>query len=341
MPIDPRGLPHETVVRPGDTLGPWSGPAFGQAPAQARRPEAILSFEKPDGPVFYLDYRIRSVVDSHTSYEFGTPEPPPDGWTPLSRLVFPLDSFWHGVEAGLEGSSWAVRVEWLTPMQSRIQGDLEDYDWYPPNADGSFTDLGVARQRWTDAQMLDLEAEFRLVDRPLGLPFSAWPVGGFRWQRFGIMTYDVFQLKYENIWDPAPWSYYGDVIAFKQQYYTGYVGAQIRSTIEQGCLPPLRLTFQGDWGWVDGFNIDHHLLREGDRYTKQSTHGDSWHTALVAEMLLRQRLSLGFEVDYLQIRTKGRHHLINVPEGVDMMWDHGVRAWSDQTWLTAFLRLRI
>lgn len=316
-------------------------PSLRQTPLQPGGTEPSLSFFKPDGPVFYLDYRVRSVSDSHTSYEFGTPELPPEGWTPLSRLIFPLDSFWHGVEAGVETPTWAVRVEWLTPMQSQIQGDLEDYDWYPPNPDSSFTDLGVLRQRWTDAQMLDLEAEFRLLDRPLGLPFSVWPTGGFRWQRFGIMTYDAFQLKEGNVWPIVPWSYYGDVIAFKQQYYTGYVGGQLRSTIENWSLPPLRLTLQADWGWVDAFNVDHHLIREGDRYTKESTHGDSWHTSLVAEMLLRRRLSVGFEVDYLQIRTTGRHRLLNIPEDQDLTWDHGVRAWSDQTWLTAFLRLRI
>lgn len=295
----------------------------------------------PGDSVFKLDYRLRWLTDSHTSYEFGTPDLPPEGWTPLSRLVFSINSLWHGVGVGWERPGWKVQFEWLTPMQRRVQGDLEDYDWYPPNPDGSFTDLGVMRQRWTDAQMLDLAGQFRLLDRPLSLPLEVWPGAGFRWQRLGLMASEPFQLKEFNVWQEDPWAYYGDVIAFKQEYFVGYVGGEIRATIESWRLPPLQVTFRGDWGWTDGYNIDHHLIREGDRYTKQSTHGDTWRVGLVFETLLRRCLSLGFEVDYLEISTKGRHHLINLPEGIDLTWDHGVQAWSNQTWLTAFVRLRI
>lgn len=45
-------------------------------------------------------------------------------------------------------------------------------------------------------------------------------------------------------------------------------------------------------------------------------------------------------VDYLQIHTRGRHRLLNEPLDQDETWDHGVRVWSDQTWLTAFARVR-
>lgn len=295
----------------------------------------------PGDSVFKLDYRLRWLTDSHTSYEFGTPELPPDGWTPLSRLVFSLNSLWHGVSVGWERPGWNLRFEWLTPMQRRVQGDLEDYDWLPPNPNGSFTDLGVMRERWTDAQMLDLSGQFRLVEKPLGLPLEVWPGAGFRWQRLGLMASDPFQLKEFNVWQEYPWSYYGDVISFKQEYFVGYVGGEIRATIEGWRLPPLQVTFRGDWGWTDGFNIDHHLIREGDRYTKESTHGDTWRVGLTFETLLRRCLGLGFEVDYLEFATKGRHHLINIPLEQDLTWDHGVRAWSNQTWLTAFVRLRI
>lgn len=334
----PTSLPAE-AARP--TAGP---PQFDASVWEnryvARRGEGTFAL-LPGDAVFKLDYRLRWLTHSHTSYEFGTPEQPPEGWTPLSRLVFSLDSLWHGVGVGWERPGWNLRFEWLTPMQRHVQGDLEDYDWLPPNPDGSFTDLGVMRQRWTDAQMLELAGQFRLLDRPLNLPLEVWPGAGFRWQRLGLMASDPFQLKEFNVWQEEPWSYYGDVISFKQEYFVGYVGGEIRATIEGWRLPPLQVTFRGDWGWTDGYNIDHHLIREGDRYTKQSTHGDTWRVGLSCETLLRRCLSLGFEVDYLEFATKGRHHLINIPEGQDLTWDHGVRAWSDQTWLTAFVRLRI
>ncbi len=348
---DSLGWPQPPAANPGSASPPSGAgiPAGGvpQLPAGvwenryvSRRGDGTFAL-LPGDSVFKLDYRLRWLTDSHTSYEFGTPELPPDGWTPLSRLVFSLDSLWHGVGVGWERPGWNLRFEWLTPMQRRVQGDLEDYDWYPPNPDGSFTDLGVMRQRWTDAQMLDLAGQFRLVHRPSGLPLEVWPGAGFRWQRLGLMASDPFQLKEFNVWQEEPWSYYGDVIAFKQEYFVGYVGGEIRATIEGWRLPPLQITFRGDWGWTDGYNIDHHLIREGDRYTKESTHGDTWRVGLAFETLVRRCLSLGFEVDYLEFATKGRHHLINIPEGLDLTWDHGVRAWSDQTWLTAFIRLRI
>ncbi len=322
------------------TTGPQLPPGMWENRYMARHANATFTL-LPGDSVFKLDYRLRWLTDSHTSYEFGTPDLPPAGWTPLSRLVFSMNSLWHGVGVGWERPGWKVHFEWLTPMQRRVQGDLEDYDWYPPNPDGSFTDLGVMRQRWTDAQMLDLAGQFRLLDRPLNLPLEVWPGVGFRWQRLGLMASEPFQLKEFNVWQEEPWAYYGDVIAFKQEYFVGYVGGEIRATIEGWRLPPLQVTFRGDWGWTDGYNIDHHLIREGDRYTKQSTHGDTWRVGLVFEALLRRCLSLGFEVDYLEISTKGRHHLINIPEDIDLTWDHGVRAWSNQTWLTAFVRLRI
>jgi hypothetical protein len=101
------------------------------------------------------------------------------------------------------------------------------------------------------------------------------------------------------------------------------------------------LRFQADWGNVQGFNIDHHLLREGDRYTMEYTHGDSWHISLMAETPVKGCLSVGFQADYLQIRTHGKHRMLNEPYGVDETWDNSVNNQSDQTWLTVFARIRI
>ncbi len=288
---------------------------------------------------WYIDYRARSLSSSFTSYQFGTPDPPPAGWTPLSKLDFSLNSMWHGLEVGLEKPNWAAHVEWLTPMERGIPGNLEDYDWMIPNE--TFTDLGVTRQRWTDGQMLNFCLEIQLWDNIFGVPIEFWPAGGFRWQKFDIMCYDYVQVKEGGIWPPDPYSYPGDVLTFNQQYYMCYLGGQFHTIL--GCpeILPIDLKFQGDWGNVQAFNIDHHLLREGDRYTIESTHGDSWHISLTAEAPLRKSLSLGFQADYLQIRTHGKHRLLNEPLGIDETWDNGVRNQSNQTWLTVFARIRI
>jgi hypothetical protein len=301
----------------------------------------IRFWSKPPGPlVLTIDYRFRTLCSSATSFEFGTIEPPPVGWAPLSRLDFPINSCWHGFRFGLEKSDSAIHFEWMAP-QTTIQGNLEDFDWAPPNPDGSITDLGFAQERWNDGQMLDFGYEFRILERPLGLPVEVWPTVGFRWQRLNLTAYNLTQVKSDNVWLDPPFTYEGDVITFNQEYSIGYVGAQLRGRLESRILPPIALTLQGDWGYTEAYNTDHHLIREGDMYVMHRTHGSCWHVALTAEALFcRERLSMGFQVDHLRIDTQGTHRWINEPYGIDETWDNGVSVWSRQTWLTAFIRTR-
>jgi hypothetical protein len=282
-----------------------------------------------------VDYRFRSVSNSHTSYEFGEP---PDRWTPLSRLDFNLDSLWHGLQLGVQREDWGVHVEYLVPLQQEVHGNLDDFDWRRSDA-SEFTDLGIMRQRWIEGNMLDFGAEFEIVQHPFDLPFDVWSTSGFRWQRFHVMAYDLIQYKFYDRWLPNPSRDPSDTIGFNQQYYQYYLGGQLRSNLAIGSLPPVRLTFQGDWSYTEGNNVDHHHLREGDRYTMENTYGDTWHIGLTAEAPVRTWLSLGCQIDYLQTRTTGSHRLLNVPEQTDESWTYGVRAWADQTWLTAFVRI--
>jgi hypothetical protein len=226
-------------------------------------------------------------------------------------------------------------------MQEDVQGRFSDYDWVPPNPDSSFTDLGFSEQRWINGQMLDLGLEVQMLEDPFGMPIEIWPVGGFRWQRFGIMCYDLLQVKEDNVWPTSPYSYSGDVITFRQDYYSLFAGIQLRTMLDFWVLPRTQLTLQGDCERVTARNVDHHLIREGDRYTIETTGGNAWHLAFTVEALITQHLSLGLDVDQLQIRTTGTHRWLNVPLGIDQTSDHGVRVWSDQTWLTVFVAYRI
>jgi hypothetical protein len=71
----------------------------------------------------------------------------------------------------------------------------------------------------------------------------------------------------------------------------------------------------------------------------ESTQGDSWHIGVNVELPLTKRLSCGFQADYLAIRTSGTTHEVNVPQGIDRVWDNGVCTYSNQTGLTSYLRL--
>jgi hypothetical protein len=281
-----------------------------------------------------IDYRCRSYIHSQTSYEVGTNEEPPRGWAPQSMLRFPLDSWWNGLMVGVEKPDWNIHVEWLMPMSTTIHGSLADYDWQRDlkTYDGSFTDLGFAKERWTDGQMVTLDAECKASERFLGLPVELWPMAGFRWQRFGLTCYDLCQVKEDNVWNP--YTDPGDCITFNQQYYIGYVGGQLRRTLPVGSTE-VRMTFQGDWGYTWGYSIDHHLFK--DFYGMLASQGSSWHIAFTAEVPIAEHWSIGGQVDYLEIRATGK----------DWEWNrygpgprtNGVCAYSDQTSLTAFLRV--
>jgi len=298
---------------------------------------------------FYVDYRIRRFGAAYTSYEFGDIDP--TGASPLSQLKFPLNSTWNGLEVGLESPRWAVRGEWLTPAGGGIDGQLQDRDWLwqfaglPPSRD--FSDLGVAPQRWIDGQMADVALEIKLWESQGGVPISVWPVGGFRWQKFELMAYDFRQLKgfdiqtYQYVWLLPPPVTPGDVIRFRQEYYHYYLGGQLRMDLDcGGPLPPVRLTFQGDWADIRAYNSDHHLLREGIFIIKQNTQGDAWHVGVTGEIFFTDQFTVGVEGEYTQIRTSGSHHFINQPLAIDQTWTRGVHVWSNQTAVTFFMRLR-
>lgn len=284
-----------------------------------------------------VDFRYRSLVSSGITSTFGTPAPPPTGYSPLTQLNFPISSSWYGVRIGLERPCWNAHLEWMAPQKS-IDGDMSDYDWNfstPPQTEQQYTDLGFARQRWTDAQMIDLGFDYKLRDCLFQLPIEVWPMIGFRWQRFNLTCYDGVQVKYDNQWlDPAD-LYPGDVISFNQQFYMGYLGAQFRMRVRS-----VLFTFQADWAYTWAYNINHPLALAGDYYTSEATQGNTWHIGITAEVPLTCHFSVGFQCDHSEIRTSGTHRYQNYPLGQDTSWDNGVDVSSNQTSLMAFLRLR-
>jgi hypothetical protein len=328
LPADevPASFPYDSALSEDDQV--WA--TYGMP-----EPPTVVDMTAPSPPwAVSVDYRFRSLTNSRTSYEFGEP---PAQWTPLSRLDFSLDSLWHGLQFGVQREDWGVHLEYLVPLRKEVNGNLNDYDWRVPS--DTITDLGIMRERWVEGHMLDFGVEFELFQHPFDLPFDVWSTSGFRWQRYHLMCNDLVQYKENNVWEPDPYRYAGDVIGFNQQYYSYYLGGQLRSDLAIGSLPPIHLTFQGDWAYTEGNNVDHHLIREGDRFTVENTYGDTWHIGLTAEAPVRKWISLGCQVDYLQTTTTGSHRLINEPLGWDESWTYGVRAWAAQTWLTAFVRI--
>jgi outer membrane protease len=311
----------------------------------------------PPGPLaLTIDYRVLTMFDSHTSYQFGTsPGYYRGNYAPLSKLDWSLNSVWTGFRIGAEEADSAGHFEWLTPMGQSINGGMYDYDWNIndnlPNDPTRLDSLSRSSGRWNEGQMLEIEYEFRLLKHPLGLPVDLWPLAGFRWQRFDITDYAGYQIIGDGEIVPLPGPFPppldgGDGITFKQEYSIGYLGAQLRGMLETWILPPIALTLQGDWGYTQANNVDHHLSYEYSgihRYTMEDTHGDCLHVGLTAEALFcRDRFSIGLQADHTEINTTGSHRWVvsGNTTPVDETWTNGVSVSSRQTAITAFLRLR-
>ncbi len=92
----------------------------------------------------------------------------------------------------------AGHFQWLTPMVTSVNGGMYDFDWNIddnlPNDPTRLDSLSRSTEQWTEGQMLELEYEFRLLERPLGLPFDVWPLAGYRWQRFDITGSSTDQI---------------------------------------------------------------------------------------------------------------------------------------------------
>ena len=149
------------------------------------------------------------------------------------------------------------------------------------------------------------------------MPLEVWPVIGFRFQRFDLTGHDGDQIINDGtLPDIPPVGYHwtGDTITFNQQYYMGYIGAQLRhdyNVYERRCVT---FVFQADWADTWGYNVDHHISGYEDqgihRYTMESTQGGAFHLALTAETPLSKRFFLGVQADHLEIRTWGSHHFV-------------------------------
>jgi len=84
----------------------------------------------PEKP-WSAELHVKRYFSSHTSYEFGYPDPPLTA--PLSRLEFPMNTWWVGGEVRRSFSRFSVGAEVLgsIPMESDLP--FKDSDWNDAN----------------------------------------------------------------------------------------------------------------------------------------------------------------------------------------------------------------
>jgi|WetSurMetagenome_2_1015567.scaffolds.fasta_scaffold00788_3 outer membrane protease len=299
--------------------------------------------EKKDESVQLTKYlsigvKVERLVNSHTSYEFGNPGPPYQ--VPLSRLEFPLDSWWGGLELRFCASRFSVGGEALTNILGDTAGRMKDSDWDDDSNPKVMSVYSESMNRMRRSYRTSFDADLEIADW-IGLPkwISLRPVAGFRYQSFHLVAHDGVQQVLND--GSPPQSLPGDAIRFKQQYWQYFGG--IRSQADVGRyvgLSDLKLSLQFDWAYVDGNNEDLHLLREGRRFTYEITSGYAWHGSVGLKKNLIKNLYLGLEVDYLKIVTKGNHRWVNEPFNMDEKSFHGVKVWSEQTGIGLTLEYR-
>ena len=138
--------------------------------------------------------KFKRLLDSHTSYEFGNPFPPCQ--VPLSRLEFPLDSWWGGIEIGADYPRFSLGLEALRSLSSEADGKMMDSDWDDDQNPGFRTIYSESQCRIDPSYTIKIDADLRVSDW-LGLPsrLDFRPVIGFRWQHFRLVTHDGVQYE--------------------------------------------------------------------------------------------------------------------------------------------------
>lgn len=305
----------------------------GSAQAEQENPVSVE-------PSWQIAVKQKTLFNSHTSYEFGNPLPPYQ--QPLSRLEFPIDSVWGGVEIRKQFSRVSIGAGFLTSFAAQETGRFKDSDWADDTNTARLTNYGETYCRLNPSYQVEADIDLQLADL-LQLPtrFELRPLLGFRWQQLSLVAHDGLQYDYDtpglppNILDLP-----GDTIGFEQNWYQYCAGIRLGYEWQRlAWLHRLKLQSQLDWSYVEGDNRDYHLLQPGHRITEEQTSGNGWHASLAVLLGITRNFDLGLEADYLKLETTGSHTLRNDFFPAES-WSTGVKVWSEQYSITMKTQFR-
>lgn len=301
-------------------------------PYQQIRQQTAVGKTPATDKAWSVELYVKRYFVSHTSYEFGNPYPPFQ--EPLSRLEFPMNTWWAGGEFRRRFSRFSagVEVSATVPMESDLS--FKDSDWSDTEYFWIKDIYSQAQCRLQPSYMARVDVDLKIGDW-LKMPvwFDLRPVAGVRWQYLDFLVHNGVQTY------PAPWSNAppeplpGNIIHFKQTYWHYFLGIKAVYDMEKHIrFPRLKVIGQLDGAYVDGNNSDEHLLRGdgGSRMTYERTIGGALHASLGIKVGLTENISAGFEIDYLRIHSTGSHQWQHDVYGIDQSWDNGVKVWSDQ-----------
>ena len=282
---------------------------------------------------YFSGIYISKYFSSFTSYQFRNPFPPYQD--PLSRLEFPIDQWFVGLESGYRSSSLSFRCQVCTNISRDSSLKMQDSDWDDETMPFQKTIFSESKCRLNSSLLADVRAG---IPNPLGLSWKIGPVLGARYEHFDFTTHDGKQMDLTGNVIDLP----GDGIDFEQVFRHFYFGVAVEGMLHAERLvewaPPIHMTIDLDYGLVKALNEDLHLLRMGERITTENTEGHCWHAAVTAAVSLRDRLRAKLQGEFKRILTTGDHRLTNPLFSIDFSFG-GSQAWSEQVSLTGTLEV--
>lgn len=274
---------------------------------------------------------MERYIASNTSYEIGLNEPP---WTkPLSRLVFPVNTWWMTFDLRRTCPRWSIGAKTGFSVNHNSNKFMTDTDWETVGSGDFVTNYSKNYCDVMGAFLFRGDVDVNISDW-LNLPPSMElrPLFAFQYQRYSLMVYDGFS------WDYQKGTYSvdsGNFISFRQDWYLYMIGLRGSYNLDLSKYMTIKLKGEADWGPALGYNADHHERREGDLWGFINSSGNALYFLTGVDMTVSKTITIGIGIDYLWIRTSGQLHDLNIPKGKDEWSSDDVKSWSDQLGLTA------
>jgi len=119
--------------------------------------------------------------------------------SPLSRLEFPINSVWGGLEGRGDFSLFSAGVEFLTSVADQETADFRGRDWDDSEFPRRLTNYGDTDTRLFPSYQLRADIDMpvaalrRLPDR-----FDLRLVAAFRWQQLNLTPHEGGQFDYPS-----------------------------------------------------------------------------------------------------------------------------------------------
>lgn len=267
-------------------------------------PQASATEEKPVG--FDISVGTAAMLDGHTTYQIGGVVKTAAGDTqrvqmPLSKLEFPLESWWLNLDATVNVNRWRFRAGGRFNMTDP-DDPMIDSDWglfgYPPEWENTKT-IESKSEADLDSYIFDIGVDYVFWQTQSGWEFS----GGLGWM-YQNFDYDVYNTR----------QYYPSPLI--NDYSGDYVGGDTLKYEVTYSIPYMKLgtafnykgvfELAGSAAWspiAQGEDEDQHLLR--DKVNEGETDGDAWIFMVRGQYNMPWNLYLGLQWDYVKIDLSG------------------------------------